>query len=329
MAESGTPDKHFDLIILDPPKFAQNQQGVERALRAYKDVNRIALHLLNPGGILATFSCSGLVSASLFQKVIFSAAVEAGRQVQILEWLRQASDHAVAVTFPEGEYLKGLICRVVSEIFEPFLRQLRLDLNGPLPGEEAQYRMAPRLRSGAEIYDVPLSDARRGGVLALFYPRGDRVYLPLILRATYLGVHSGQVGFPGGGYDEIDVDLTATALREAYEEVGIHPSQVTVLGQLTTLYVYASNYLVQPTVAWMDYRPSFHLDPYEVAQLIEAPVLDLLDAANRRVETWDLRGRTAEVPFFAVQGQTIWGATAMMLSELLSLPAMASAPGAV
>lgn len=103
----------FDLIILDPPKFAQSRGNVDRALRGYKDINLLALQLLKPGGILATFSCSGLVSADLFQKVVFGAAVDAGRSVQILEWLRQGSDHPVAITFPEGEYLKGLICRVL------------------------------------------------------------------------------------------------------------------------------------------------------------------------------------------------------------------------
>jgi 8-oxo-dGTP pyrophosphatase MutT (NUDIX family) len=216
----------------------------------------------------------------------------------------------------------------MTELFEPFLRQLRHDLGGTLPGREAQMGMAPLFRtSSGESYDTPRADARRGGVLASFYPQGNQLYIPLILRPTYTGVHSGQVGFPGGGFDPIDADLTATALREAYEEVGVHPSEVRVLGHLTPLYVYASNYLVQPTVAWIDYRPDFRLDPYEVAQLIEVPLLDLLSPSNRRVETWDLRGRTGEVPFFAIQGHTIWGATAMMLSELLSLPAMKVAPG--
>jgi 23S rRNA (cytosine1962-C5)-methyltransferase len=103
----------FDMIVLDPPKFVQSQQHLERALRGYKDINLLALQLLNPGGVLATFSCSGLVDAALFQKVVFGAAVDAGRTVQILEWLRQSADHPVAITFPEGEYLKGLICRVL------------------------------------------------------------------------------------------------------------------------------------------------------------------------------------------------------------------------
>lgn len=216
----------------------------------------------------------------------------------------------------------------MTELFEPFLRQIRHDLAGPLPGKLAQYRMAPQMRlAGEESYDTPQPDARRGGVLALFYPQGDRLLLPLILRPTYTGVHSGQVGFPGGGFDPLDTDLTATALREAYEEVGVHPSEVTVLGQLTPLYVFASNYLVLPTVAWVDYRPEFRPDPYEVAQLIEAPLLALLDESNRRSEIWELRGRSGEVPFYAIQGHTIWGATAMMLSELLALPAMRVAPG--
>lgn len=109
--EAAEPPR-FDLIILDPPKFASHKGQLDRALRGYKEINRLALQLLNPGGYLATFSCSGLVSLDLFQKVIFGASVDAGRPAQILEWLHQASDHPVALTFPEGEYLKGLLLRV-------------------------------------------------------------------------------------------------------------------------------------------------------------------------------------------------------------------------
>ncbi len=104
----------FDLVILDPPKFAHNQGQIDRATRGYKDINLIALQILRPGGVLATFSCSGLVSADLFQKVIFGAALDAGRDVQIIERLSQSSDHPVLLSFPEGEYLKGLICRVAQ-----------------------------------------------------------------------------------------------------------------------------------------------------------------------------------------------------------------------
>ncbi len=104
--------RSFDLVILDPPKFATSQSQVRDASRGYKDINLLALQLLRPGGHLVTFSCSGLVSADLFQKIVFGASVDAGRDVQILEWLAQGSDHPVLLTFPESAYLKGLICRV-------------------------------------------------------------------------------------------------------------------------------------------------------------------------------------------------------------------------
>lgn len=106
-------DERFDVIILDPPKFAHSAEQVTRATRGYKDINLLALQLLNPGGILATFSCSGLVSADLFQKVIFGASVDAHRPAQIIERLTQAPDHPVLLSFPESEYLKGLICRAL------------------------------------------------------------------------------------------------------------------------------------------------------------------------------------------------------------------------
>ena len=102
----------FDVAILDPPKFAHAQADVNRAARGYKDVNLLAMQLLRPGGVLATFSCSGLVSADLFQKIVFGAAVDADRDVQVVERLSQGADHPVLLTFPESEYLKGLICRV-------------------------------------------------------------------------------------------------------------------------------------------------------------------------------------------------------------------------
>ncbi len=103
----------FDVIVLDPPKLARSDREVKRASRAYKDANLLAFQLLQPGGILFTFSCSGAVSADLLQKIVFSAAVDAGRDGQIIAHLSQGADHPVALTFPEGAYLKGLICRVV------------------------------------------------------------------------------------------------------------------------------------------------------------------------------------------------------------------------
>ncbi len=104
--------RRFDLIALDPPKLAHNAAQVQRAARAYKDINLLAFKLLRPGGLLFTFSCSGAVSADLFQKIVAGAALDAGVQAQITHRLTQAPDHPVALNFPEGEYLKGLVCRV-------------------------------------------------------------------------------------------------------------------------------------------------------------------------------------------------------------------------
>ena len=102
----------FDLIILDPPKFAQTSHQVEKAARGYKDINLLAFRLLKPGGLLVTFSCSGAIDESLFQKIVFGALADAGRDGQILRRLAQGPDHPVALTFPEGAYLKGFLCQV-------------------------------------------------------------------------------------------------------------------------------------------------------------------------------------------------------------------------
>ncbi len=105
--------RSFDVIVLDPPKFAAAAAQVERAARGYKDINLLALKLLRPGGVLFTFSCSGHVKLPLFQKIIADSAVDAGRDVQILHFLSQAADHPVALHVPETHYLKGLVCRVL------------------------------------------------------------------------------------------------------------------------------------------------------------------------------------------------------------------------
>ncbi|RMF00802.1 MAG: class I SAM-dependent rRNA methyltransferase, partial [Chloroflexi bacterium] len=102
----------FDVIILDPPKFAHNKRQVEKATHGYKDINLLAMKLLKRGGILITFTCSGAISRDLFQKVLFGASIDAGRTVQIIEQLSQSADHPVLLTCPETEYLKGFVCRV-------------------------------------------------------------------------------------------------------------------------------------------------------------------------------------------------------------------------
>ena len=235
--------------------------------------------------------------------------------------------------------------------FDHFIAALAQDLQKPLPGRSAQYNMAPRPRSGGEEADQPRPDARHSSVLILFYPRfanphgldshsdqqsdphserqRSRIYFPLILRPTSPGVHSGQIGLPGGGNEPQDGDLLATALREAQEEIGVAPEDVTIIGTLSKLYIRPSNHLVLPVVGWTPQRPNFKLDPREVAALIEAPLDELLNPANQRTERWRLHDRTADVPIFDVQDQIVWGATAMILSELLALPTLIAAANRV
>lgn len=103
----------FDVIVMDPPKFVENKSQLQGACRGYKDINMLAIQLLNPGGILLTFSCSGLMTTDLFQKIVADAATDAGRDVQFIEQFRQAADHPVIASYPEGLYLKGFACRVM------------------------------------------------------------------------------------------------------------------------------------------------------------------------------------------------------------------------
>ncbi|MDH5606706.1 MAG: 23S rRNA (cytosine(1962)-C(5))-methyltransferase RlmI, partial [Anaerolineae bacterium] len=102
--------KDFDLIILDPPKFAPTRANVEKAARGYKDINLLGFKLLRPGGMLVTFSCSGGLDAALFQKIVADSALDAGVDAKIITRLSQDKDHPVGLNFPEGEYLKGLVC---------------------------------------------------------------------------------------------------------------------------------------------------------------------------------------------------------------------------
>ncbi len=207
----------------------------------------------------------------------------------------------------------------MSASLQQFFECLQENLAAPLPGRPAQALMAPLPRAGWHPDDRAEEPARRSGVLVLLYSVHERLHMPLILRPTYDGAHSGQVAFPGGGSEEGDTDLIETALREAHEELGIAPENVQVLGALTQLYIRPSNYEVYPTVGRLTTRPAFRPDPHEVAQLLEVPLETLLDPAHRRQEQWQLGDRTALVPFFAIQDQTIWGATAMILSELLAV----------
>jgi 8-oxo-dGTP pyrophosphatase MutT (NUDIX family) len=193
-------------------------------------------------------------------------------------------------------------------------------------GRSAHMKMAPVPRLNQRPPDRD-GDARLGGVLLLLYCQYNELYLILTRRREDLPSHAGQVSFPGGRKEPSET-LLATALRETHEEVGIAPEGLTILGKLTPLYIFPSDYEVHPFVAWYSNgeRPAFVASEQEVAQIIEVPVSHLLDPAIRTEELWTIRGYELMVPFFDVENHKVWGATAMMLSEFLerlrALPGM-------
>jgi 8-oxo-dGTP pyrophosphatase MutT (NUDIX family) len=198
------------------------------------------------------------------------------------------------------------------------IRDIKKALNlRDFDGVAAHLKMAPVPRLNRRPTDKS-GQARLGGVLLLLYCDQGELYLILTRRRDDLQSHAGQVSFPGGRRESTET-LEATALRETHEEIGVRPEAVTILGQLTPLYIFPSDFEVHPYVAWYNdgKRPVFSPSDEEVAEIIEAPVSHLLDPNSRGEEMWNIRGYDLMVPFFEVAGHKVWGATAMMLSEFL------------
>ncbi|MBI5564229.1 MAG: CoA pyrophosphatase [Chloroflexi bacterium] len=195
----------------------------------------------------------------------------------------------------------------------PRLEDIRAALQQPLPGLAAQIKLAPEYRLSSLRNDPP-ANARPAGVLILLYAHAGEWHFPLMKRVEDGLTHSGQISLPGGS-QEAGESIRETALREACEEIGAGCTEVEVLGQLTTIYIQPSNFLVTPTVGQVDHRPDFKCDLREVAELIEVPMSTLFDPNVVKREPWTLRGTQVEVPFFQIGSHKVWGATAMILSE--------------
>lgn len=195
-----------------------------------------------------------------------------------------------------------------------------------LPGETVQFKMAPMERL-QELKRVARNQnsAKKAGVLSLFYPSEDfETRLILILRKTYHGVHSAQVGFPGGKLEPEDRNIQDAALRETEEEVGVPRSAISVLKQLTEIYIPPSNFFVQPFLGITSQSPKFVPEEKEVEALIEVTLRDFMDDLNITTQTLSTSyAESIEVPAFQLNGHMVWGATAMMLNEVRELLKMA------
>jgi 8-oxo-dGTP pyrophosphatase MutT (NUDIX family) len=204
--------------------------------------------------------------------------------------------------------------------FSEFILSLEKRLQKPLPGRSAQLKMTSMARL-QELMRLSIPDnARQSSVLILLYPYEAEIGLVLMLRPEYRGIHSGQISLPGGKSEETDENLVFTALREAQEEIGINASLVQIIGQLTEMYIPPSNFLVTPVVGYQAFRPAFVRDPKEVAEIIEIRIRDLIDPENRQKKKIKLSmGLSLKVPCYYINGNIIWGATAMILSEFTEI----------
>ena len=200
------------------------------------------------------------------------------------------------------------------------IEEIKNALKQPLPGKKGQYLMAPGYRPDYELDEVMKFNPRIGGVLLLLDPYGGELNVILTLRKQYDGTHSGQMSFPGGKREAADTDLIQTALRETHEEIGVAPQQICVIGQLSELYIPPSNFLVYPTVGVLTGKTVFKKEEDEVEEIVEIPLTFFLDEKNRSKTNIKVIGdTTVEVPAYLYQGYTIWGATAIMMSEFVYL----------
>lgn len=202
--------------------------------------------------------------------------------------------------------------------FDELTNFLEKRLQLSMPGAPAHDLMKPKLANGAPIRMKHATPAKEGGVLILIYENNGIAHFPLIQRPNYEGIHSGQIALPGGKMEESDVDLTYTALRETREEIGVEENEIEVIGSLSKFFVSASNYNVLPVIGKTHSIPSFIPDPHEVAGIITPPVHHLVDPTKRLEKEMVVRNGVKLVsPYFNLEQQTVWGATAMMLSELV------------
>lgn len=181
--------------------------------------------------------------------------------------------------------------------------------------------MSPPIRQVVSYQDAIKMGARESAVLILLYEKNNKIHLVLIERSVYDGKHSGQISFPGGKKDVSDKNLKETALRETFEEIGLNATDISIIAQLSHLYIPVSNFLVFPFVGFYNKIPKFIKDDFEVENIIEVSLETLLDKNNISEKTIKIPNKNIQfkTPIYKINNIDIWGATAMILSEFLEI----------
>ena len=203
--------------------------------------------------------------------------------------------------------------------FNEFIKSVSKIRNLDLPGQIAQFQMSPPFREELlKKMESRIPNAKKAAVMVLFYPdKNEQTHLVLILRKTYKGVHSAQIGFPGGKVEQEDGSLLQTAIRESQEEIGVNQEDIIVLKSLTNVYIPPSNFIVHPFIGTLHYTPKFSGQDEEVEDIVEVTLEDFLNDKNvitNEVQT--SYNVEVKVPAFKFNGHIVWGATAMMLNEV-------------
>lgn len=202
------------------------------------------------------------------------------------------------------------------------VKEIRERLSHPLPGVDSHMKMAPAFRA-AELLksEGNLHRAKKSAVMILLFHDQSELKMIVIRRSEYVGVHSGQIAFPGGRFEEEDGDVRTTALREIEEEIGIDRSKIEILGRLSDIYVPPSNFLISIFVGYLSERPHYTLQEREVAEVIEIPFNEFkrADIVKQKEFFVSSQNSTSYAPYFDLENAEIWGASAMVISEFLDI----------
>ncbi|NVN95326.1 MAG: CoA pyrophosphatase [Bacteroidetes bacterium] len=200
------------------------------------------------------------------------------------------------------------------------ITELKLELLKDLPSNKAHQRMMPKNRILVSYDDITTEIPKLSSVLILLYPKNNQLFTVFIKRQEYEGVHSGQIAFPGGKYEEKDINLINTALREGNEEIGIDVSAIEILGKLSELFIPRSNFMVLPVIGYTPVPQLFTINHKEVNKVIEVSLEELLSPNNISENEFIVIGNKKIIaPCYVFGNHKVWGATAMIVSELIEV----------